>query len=278
MFVLLAREADVGVILRRGPSAWWRVTLWDTKHDRFEGGQWFRGRMYPDKCDLSPDGKLFFYFAGKHRPDDIDTTWNAVSRPPYLTALALWPVGSTYGGRGVFLDSGTLLLGALDPYDPEHPPGPLRVVEYGSLKKGDARREAVACWQAGWESVLEPGAATRCCGLRKRSGDLILGREVPADYFRPSRRRTLYTVYRPDGEAVALFEAHWADWDRQGRLVATAGGRVLEGKLTSRGKLVWRQLAAMNEERPTRMEAPEWAQRWWTGIHKRRFSKARRGA
>ena len=61
-------------------------------------------------------------------------------------------------------------------------------------------------------------------------------------------------------------------------LVATVGGRVLEGKLTSGGNLVWRQLAAMNEERPARMEAPEWAQRWLTGIDKRRFSKAMRGA
>ena len=30
MFVLLARQASVGVILRRGPTDWWRVTRWDT--------------------------------------------------------------------------------------------------------------------------------------------------------------------------------------------------------------------------------------------------------
>jgi hypothetical protein len=93
MFVLLARNAGAGVILRRGPTDWWRVTLWDTRRDRFERGQWFRGRMYPDKCDLSPDGKLFIYFAGKFRPREEDKgygrTWTAVSRPPYLTALAL---------------------------------------------------------------------------------------------------------------------------------------------------------------------------------------------
>ena len=26
------------------------------------------------------------------------------------------------------------------------------------------------------------------------------------------------------GDPIDTFEAHWADWDRQGRLVATAGG------------------------------------------------------
>ena len=36
MFVYLARQAHVGVILRRGPTEWWRVTLWDTRSDSFE--------------------------------------------------------------------------------------------------------------------------------------------------------------------------------------------------------------------------------------------------
>jgi hypothetical protein len=110
--------------------------------------------------------------------------------------------------------------------------------------------------------VLAPGAASRYCEFRKPCGGLILGREVPADYFRPSRRRTLYTLYRPGGEPIALFEAHWADWDQGGRLVAAVGGRILAGKLMRNGKLLWRQLAAMHEERPARMEAPEWATRW----------------
>ena len=29
-------------------------------------------------------------------------------------------------------------------------------------------------------------------------------------------------LYRNDGEPLDTFEAHWADWDQQGRLVATA--------------------------------------------------------
>jgi hypothetical protein len=39
------------------------------------------------------------------------------------------------------------------------------------------------------------------------------------------------------------------------------GGRVLEGKLKG-GKLLWRQLAAMQDERPVPMVAPDWAQHW----------------
>jgi hypothetical protein len=265
MFVLLAKQAHVGVILRRGPTEWWRVTLWDTKRDRFEGGQWFRGRIYPEKCDLSPDGKLFVYFAGKFNRRSADKgygdTWTAVSRPPYLTALALWPIGGTYGGSGVFFDDRSILIDALEPrHHPDHSPRPLRLVKHSSIRKNDP--PVAPCWASGWEGILAPGATTRYSEVRKACGDLTLGREVPADYFRPSRRRSLYTLYRSSGEPLDLFEAHWADWDRQGRLVATAGGRVLAGKLTRDRKLKWRQLAAMNEERPIRMEAPDWAQHW----------------
>jgi hypothetical protein len=269
MFVLLARQARVGVILRRGPTEWWRVSQWDTMLDRFEGGQWFRGRMWPDKCDVSPNGKLFMYFAGKYGPRSIErgytSTWIAVSRPPYLTALALWPVGDTWGGRGVFADDQTVVIAtdgrAEHHHHPDHPPGPLRVVEYGALQKEDPLRCVVPCWQSGWSGVPAPGTATRCKELRKPCGGLTLGQEVRSDYF-PSRRRTLYTLYRSDGEAIALFEAHWADWDQRGRLVATVGGRVLAGEFTKNNGLLWRQLAVLNEEQPARLEAPSWAQRW----------------
>ena len=58
-------------------------------------------------CDLSPDGEHFLYFA-------LDGRWGsqgkgsftAISKPPYWTALALFPVGHTWSGGGVFLDAG----------------------------------------------------------------------------------------------------------------------------------------------------------------------------
>jgi len=39
-FVLLARKAPMGLVIRRGPSKWWHLTLWDTRQDRFTSGQW----------------------------------------------------------------------------------------------------------------------------------------------------------------------------------------------------------------------------------------------
>src|SRR4051794_20213611 len=96
--VLLARAAPVGLILRRGPSKWVQLVKWDTAADRFEPGQWFHGRLYERRGDLSPDGRLFVYFASKFTgltlaDREYTYAWTAVSRPPYLTALALWPKG-----------------------------------------------------------------------------------------------------------------------------------------------------------------------------------------
>ncbi len=99
LYVILAREAPVAVIFRRGPSRWVQMIKWHTDTDTFEEGQWFKGRVYESKCDLSPDGKLLIYFvlkANRVHPD-YGYTWTAISKPPYFTALALWKELGTWG-------------------------------------------------------------------------------------------------------------------------------------------------------------------------------------
>ncbi len=76
--------------------------------DKIEPGQWLKGRIYERRCDLSPDGDLLIYFAAKWNTPL--QTWTAVSRTPYLTALALWPKGDAWGGGGVFMAPKTIGL------------------------------------------------------------------------------------------------------------------------------------------------------------------------
>ena len=80
-------QAPLGVVLRRGPSAWSRLSLWHTDDDSFEHGQWFRGRVYERRADLSADGQLFVYFArraARPAPTDLASSWIAISRPPWF--------------------------------------------------------------------------------------------------------------------------------------------------------------------------------------------------
>ena len=112
--LVFARSAPIAVILRRGPTRWVEVIKWNTAKDKFECGQWLHGRIYAERCGLSPNGKLFVYFAMKYgrvgKEHGYEQTFTAVSKPPYLTALALWPEGSTWGGGGHFVDDATLRL------------------------------------------------------------------------------------------------------------------------------------------------------------------------
>jgi hypothetical protein len=122
--LVFAAEVPLAVILRRGPSRFVELIKWNTKDDTFENGQWFHGHIYGERCGLSPDGRLFVYFAMSHRKVDekngYKQTYTAVSKPPYLTALAMWPEGSTWGGGGRFLDNKTLCL-AYGKYRTFHP-------------------------------------------------------------------------------------------------------------------------------------------------------------
>ena len=108
LFFILARNANTAVIFRRGPSKWVQLIRWDTERDTFEPGQWFHGRIYERRSDLLPDGTKLIYFASKFNAltlEDRDYTyaWTAISKLPYLTALALWPKGDCWHG-GVVRD------------------------------------------------------------------------------------------------------------------------------------------------------------------------------
>jgi len=101
LYGILARDGRSVVVFRRGPSRAVLLLRWWLGSDTVEEGQWFRGRIHEDRSDLSPDGEYLLYFAAKHKGPF--GTWTAISRPPFLTALALWPAGDAWNGGGVFL-------------------------------------------------------------------------------------------------------------------------------------------------------------------------------
>lgn len=142
--IIFASSAPVAVIFRRGPTNWCQAIRWNTRTDTFESGQWLRGKVYPERCALSPNGELMVYFALKK--GHLDKTngycreFTAVSRPPYFTALALWPWGCTWGGGGYFKDDHTLVLASQfipEPH-PWHIPQNLRVLPQPAVFNGNS--------------------------------------------------------------------------------------------------------------------------------------------
>jgi hypothetical protein len=105
---IIARNAATAVIFRRGPTRFVRMLRWNLRNDKIEPGQWIEGRVHVARSDVSPDGELVACFVASYRRRL--GTWTAISRPPYFTALAVWPKGDTWGGGGLFVSNSHFLL------------------------------------------------------------------------------------------------------------------------------------------------------------------------
>ena len=103
LHVLLAAQAPVAAVLRRGPSNAVCSLLWDRRTDEFQLGQWLRARIYERRSDISPDGRHLIYFArGGRRHAATKGTWTAISRVPWLKAVVLLGKGDCWQGGGLF--------------------------------------------------------------------------------------------------------------------------------------------------------------------------------
>jgi hypothetical protein len=79
--VLLATDAPIGIVFRRGPSKLVRVILWNREKDKFTPGQWFKGKW--PQGDTWCDGGFFlsnnsYWLDTFHEPLRDDTTLKRV--------------------------------------------------------------------------------------------------------------------------------------------------------------------------------------------------------
>ena len=103
---IVARDAEVAIVLRRGPTRRVRLLRWNLRDDTVQGGQWLEGTVTSGACAVSPSGELFVYFARK-----AGRTFTCVSRPPYFTALAFWASELPWTGGGFFAEDDHIVLG-----------------------------------------------------------------------------------------------------------------------------------------------------------------------
>jgi len=276
LFVLLAREEPVGVIFRRGPSKQVLLIKWNLRDDTFETGQWFKGRIYERRCDLSPNGKFLIYFAVKQKPPLY--SWTAISKPPYFTALALWRKGDCWNGGGWFLDNKTIRLnhGSLD--DPElrrgFRPGPIKIAGYAEFRGEDDTVWDIVRKRDGW-SCHNEGESIDRGGVR--GWDL----DPPQTWTKIGRRGYLleqsivgiggkaapwYQIeYRVLKEGKVLFDigrADWADWDHKGNLLFAKDGCIFRQYLSSLNRPEPRQLADFDDLKFEDVPAPASAKDW----------------
>jgi hypothetical protein len=286
IFGVLAKDAAVAVLLRRGPTRWVEMIRWDTASDTFERGQWFHGRIYERRCDLSPDGALFVYFAAKHSArqalSDYTYSWTAISRPPWFTALSLWPKGDCWDGGGWFESSPTrrgrrrhrLHLNhawALEPH-PKHPvPAGLEIIANKCGRGEDLPIYNDILLVKGWQrdradeehGELRAVKGSHVWTKREPRGQLVLRMELESiDFTKPGGPLHFgFALLRAsDGALVDVLDAQWADWDRSGRLVFARRGKVFAAR--EDGCRQPTELADFTSDEPAEIVAPDAATRW----------------
>ncbi len=269
MFCIPATAAPVLAVLRRGPSQWFHVGRWDIADWTYEPGAWFRGRLFPQKCDVSPDGRWLAYSAQKPTARwAAGTVYEAISRLPWLHALAAWEAGTTYS-RGIRFDgeAGTSDLGVPDAGD-----ATACLARYG-LRVNPAQQFAVER-RRGWRETADTAARDpedtwderRLVRMSKAqpTGAAVL--EVEGSYaaFRdsPERRETACYSIVEGGEMTVLEDAQWADWSGTGQLLVATIRGSLEAYDWRGGALRRIFEQDLSGLAPDPVEPPPWAYEW----------------
>ncbi|QWP77313.1 hypothetical protein J5226_02595 [Lysobacter sp. K5869] len=240
---------------------------WNRENDRIDVGQWLRGRIYPLRCDLSPDGRHLIYFAmnGRWRSPSKGS-WSAISRAPYLKALAFWPKGDCWNGGGLFVSDRDYWLNDLyhlhklardetrlrrvDAPPMEHYGGECPGVYYPRLQRDGWALKHVSGSDGIQRSVFEkplPFAhwvlrKTACAGFDRRQG-----RGAYYDEHALWNRRDERLIERPGWE--------WAELDRN-RLVWVETGRLMTASLDKTGLGEPREIYDFNPLTWQSLEAP----------------------
>jgi len=278
LFVVLARNAPIGVIFRRGPSGCVQLVKWHTDTDEIERGQWFHGRIYEKRCDLTPNGELLVYFAAKRSESqqsnlEYTTAWTAISKPPYLTALALWPKGDSWHGGGLFRNNKRLLLNhrpdVAKPHK-DHVPQNLQVDPNPEAYGEDSPIYDMRLMRDGWElrqeletHKIKYGFVTDQPEIYSKRHPKLLINLLMLNSMIEYRLVSNYSLELHESKApYSVDGAEWADWDQQGRLVYASEGKLFAADVDITGAYNPVQIADFNDDKPTQVPPPEWATNW----------------
>ncbi|MDX2198681.1 MAG: hypothetical protein SF069_06880 [Phycisphaerae bacterium] len=248
------------MIICQGPRNRFQLISWDTRSDKLQYGHLVRALTSAADCDLSPDGELFAYWARRSYAPQAKI-WLAISRPPFLTAIALWFLEEPPAQEPTFL-SDRVIRGL-----------PRGAPDQGALPKSirrdfDARRgtrgedrHLLDGWCKGGGRTVETieGDSLEILWYREQPrGDWVLCAAMPRK--KPSSRRS-YVMRRGERVVHPLVTGFPSDWDQSGRLILTQGDQIFAAPAANplgQPKLILDLRSAPAEMFPS----PDWATKW----------------
>lgn len=273
LYVLPATRAPIAAVFVRAPDKWWLVARWDLQTGELARGAWLRGNLYPRRTEISPDGEVLCYFLTKQssRPFMGMTgfqTFSAVSKLPWVTALAAWREQGTWTRGHHFVPAGTWDIG-----DPQHGDAtPLRArwglaktepAQYANeLRRGWVQHET--CPPRAADDKWDEQRSVVLAKERSTSGARLVLVDQGLDFETPGSIEGRLPEYRLEasGRTEVLDEVVWADWHPAGMLlVATDDARLQIREVEGTKTTVLRE-HDLSEIEPAPGPSPEWAQRW----------------
>lgn len=243
----IVATAAPGAVVFVHTRSWWHVAQWDLNRRAVQPGAWLKGTLYPRRSALSPDGAVLYTFAMKR-----GRAYHALSRSPWLTALALWFVHGTYHNGCVFVSTNSRRGDTWGPPDLGDPRPLAHKHRLHLMGLPTVRLPALR--EAGWTEhpATEPRGPDDTWDQRRKvvlvrtSADgrrLVLtsdGYKNEPGAVEGHLLRYHLEATAPHGQDVPLPGVTWADWDLSGRLAtATKDGEVqLRDPIT--GELLWR--------------------------------------
>ncbi len=267
IYCIPATESPTIAVFRRGPSDWSHLGSWDIQQQTYSSGGWLKGRIFPRRSALSPDGRYLSYFA--HKPNatwEHGETYVALSKLPWLTALHAFGTCGTWT-RGYYFTT------AESSCDPEIAKLPIPyglaaipVVQFanerrnGWVESSDSPpRDPGDMWDTRRNVRLQkqqPGGE-HCLYLESIG---LAGGEFGQDQAIDGMR-VVYSL-ETESDIEILGDLQWADWDQQGHLLmATRSGKLQSIDLNhpSANPQFEIDLAILE---PKSISPPTWAQQW----------------
>jgi hypothetical protein len=226
---------------------------------------------------------LLIYFAANYKEPHF--SWTAISKPPYLSALALWPKGDGWGGGGLFEGHSVLLNhreGEMELAEGFQLPSNLPVRSFGE-RPGWGEDQPILgerLSRDGWRLVQEPKYKENGLGA-----PTWIEMEPPEVWERVnptiktiSLKMIISGLHETDGawyvvehqlfdqqtnETFSLGKTSWADWSMSGDLLFAKQGslfRLNSNRIPDLGEV--KQLADFSENRFEAKRAPKEAIGW----------------
>jgi hypothetical protein len=267
----LNSSSSKAVIFRRGPSKWTQLLLWDLDNTQIQEGQWFKGRVYLEKSDFSPNGDYLALalakYPNKNNEGEKNYSWLSISKPPYFSALLtlISKDGQTCGGY--FADDKKLIYNGsqdfLEKKDNKKNHGfhivfknknsPMKIYGENPLNNKRLERNGWITIQD-WEGTYHKTKLPQIKEKRITSNSSIIMERSVNDF----ERYTKYSLITSYGKKE-IENAECVDFDFKHNLIVSKGGKLYRTKNYeyNRLKIDLELIADLNKNSPSELLPPK---------------------